>query len=127
MINRYPSHEEVEHLNKLLGFKATGNEQDWAIQFADHSRISEFLEVYLNSMISPAQKIEIMELIIASFDDLLAYENDNNELWSMICAAMYKDIHLFKGTLDYWGCGQNRIEDELFHITKKIRLFEHAL
>ena len=122
----FASPDEISMLNSYFDFIADGKEQDWSIQFADDSRIEEFVKAYLRLQLSPAQKIEVMELIIASFDDLLSMHKDDPDIWELISNLIREEWELHSKTIDYWSCANAETEEEMFHISQRVRGLKHA-
>lgn len=71
--------EDIDYLNKLLNLPARGDEQDWDIELADPARLSEFLATFKAYNLTLSVKKAFLALIIASYDDLLQYDPDDDD------------------------------------------------
>ena len=60
--------EAQDQLNELLGFPATGREQDWEIEFADPARIEEMLEIARGEELNLECRSALWLLILASLE-----------------------------------------------------------
>jgi len=122
---KWPSQNEIDELNKLFQFPAIGDEQDWGIEFSDLNRINEFLESYESGKLTAPQKMAVMELIIASFDELLYLGKDDPQLWKRIANHLNTEKDLHKYTLSYWACYED--QRDIFPTTERIReIHKHA-
>ncbi|MEJ8859983.1 hypothetical protein WKW79_35925 [Variovorax robiniae] len=72
MTNEYygPSQFARSEINKLLGFVATGKEQDWEFEFAAPSRIQEMLDILENAILGDESRDALALLLIASLEEL---------------------------------------------------------
>lgn len=116
---KWPPQNEIDELNKLFQFPAIGDEQDWGIEFSDPSRINEFLSAYESANLTAPQKMAVMELIIASFDELIYSEKDDPKLWERIASHLNSEKELHKYTLNYWACYED--QRDIFPTTERIR------
>lgn len=109
-------------LNERLGFNSTGNEQDWPIEFADPNQLPEFIHIVNVWSLSDAEKHAMVELIIASYDDLLNEGNVDSsvKLWSDVLVILKSDSELYQDILNRWALWG---EDDVFAITPLIRDF----
>lgn len=124
---QWPKQNEIQQLNKLFGFSATGDEQDWEIEFSDENRVEEFFSAYVDADLSQSQKMSVMQLVLASFDELIYAGQDNEHLWQKIAAVLVKDQHIHKYTIEYWCCEGETLEENMFPTTHKIRSVSDAL
>ena len=124
---QWPNPNELSQLNDLFGFAATGEEQDWEIEFADANRTEEFFSQYESGTLTQAQKMAVMQLVLASFDEILYSENDNENLWKEISLKLKEDSILHKYTIEYWCCEGETIEDNMFPLTLRVREVANAL
>jgi hypothetical protein len=112
----------IEELSKKLLLPFTGIEQDWELEMANLERIDEFLNFYKKSVLSTDEKIALMCLILASYDDLLnekKLEVDNR--WNEIKELLELDRVLFIELLDYWALNDELGKENLFKITPLVR------
>jgi hypothetical protein len=109
-------------LSRLLGFDYT-NQQDWAIEFADYKRIGEFINVAIDAELNDEEKIAIVELILASFDDYLNYYSDEENIWISIANLLDKDQILHSDILNYWALFNSSDSNDVFAITPFVRAY----
>ena len=98
--------EVIESLSKRLELPYTGIEQDWDIEMANPDRIEEFLSYLKNTELDKSEKIAMMSLIIASFEDLLNEDETNErqcDLWNNIKIMLESDFELFSDIITYWS------------------------
>ena len=118
--------DSIISISRLFNLSCTGFEQDWDIEMADSSRINEFLRFYPRLNLSDSERIALMALIFASYDDLLN-EMTENKIWIEITTNIVKDKELFKDLLDYWSLVEEKESDDLFNITTKVRRLKEEL
>jgi hypothetical protein len=117
-------------LNDLLGLKFKGQEQDWALEFADSHRLVEFIEVLKTEALSEEEKYAMMSLILSSYDDCLNNNPDCSAIaWNEIVKLIEVDEELYFNLLNYWALTNEDDEGNLFAITPLIRthLFNRRL
>ncbi len=111
--------ETIAKLSKKLSLPYTGTEQDWDIEMADSNRINEFIDLYHQYDLAFEERVTLMSLIIASYDNFL---NENNlEIdcrWDSINAMLAKDRIHFAELINYWSLYN---ETEIFRITSLMR------
>ena len=114
-----PKKETIATLSKKLSLPYTGTEQDWDIEMADSSRIKEFIDLYHQYDLAFEERVALISLIIASYDDFL---NENNvEIdcrWDAIKAMLAKDRIHFVELINYWSLYN---ETDIFRITPLMR------
>lgn len=78
--------------------------QDWGIINSSAERVLEFIDYFENKTISPNNKYEIFELIIASYNDTLVYNLDKDEIRIRFIDFLNqnKKFIIFKPIIDYW-------------------------
>ena len=124
---QWPSQNELEELNGVFGFDATGEEQDWGVEFANENRTEEFFLCYESQSFSKSQKMAVMQLVLASFDELIYSGKDNEELWQRISRSLVKDAPIHKYTIEYWCCDGESNENNMFSTTSRMRAVSKAL
>lgn len=118
--------ETAAKVSKLLGISATGNEQDWAIEFANKDRIQEFLDMLKTSSLSASEKYAIISLILASYDEYLFQNIDTDEtLWLEIINAVNGNRKDYDDILNYWALWSEKGNENLFSITPHVRKYLH--
>lgn len=114
-----PKKETIAALSKKLSLPYKGTEQDWDIEMADSNRINEFIDLYHQYDLDFEERVALMSLIIASYDDFL---NENNveidSRWNIIKLMLAKDRIHFVELINYWSqCN----ETDIFRITSLMR------
>jgi len=109
-------------LNELLGLNFTGKEQDWAIEFADPERVKEFIGIAKLTQLSSAERYALLSLILASYDEYLSENiDDNNILWTDIVILLNNNPLLYNDLLNYWALWNEESTNKLFLISPLIR------
>ncbi|MDX1538358.1 hypothetical protein [Arsukibacterium sp.] len=124
---QWPNQTEIWELNRLFGFNATGYEQDWGIEFSDETRAEEFFLSYVNNELSIPQKMSVMQLILASFDELMYTGQDNKKLWQQIANALVNEASIHMHTIEYWCCDGETNKENMFPTTPRMREVASAL
>jgi len=118
------SKDTKSFVNNLLSLPATGNEQDWELEFANRLRLNEFIEVLKTERLSAKQRYAIISLILASYDEYLDYQKDNNcKIWKKISSILELDKSIYRDVLNYWALWDEISVDNKFNITHLVRSF----
>lgn len=118
--------ETMLGLSKPLGFNFTGREQDWAIEFADYTRVSDFINFMDQRHLSEEERYAVLSLILASYDECLNNGLDaDRALWNNIAGLLDKDKEIVSDLLDYWAQYEEKNQEDLFAITSLIREYLH--
>lgn len=117
--------EDIVYLNNLLNLPAKGDEQDWDIELADPARLSEFLATFKAFHLTLSVKKAFLALIIASYDQLLQYDPDDDDFyWTSIKGLMSLEKHEHIALLKYWSLEDSLYnEDDVFSVTPRIRAY----
>lgn len=117
--------EDIVHLNNLLNLPVKGDEQDWDIELADPARLSEFLATFKAFHLTLSVKKAFLALIIASYDQLLQYDPDDDDFyWASIKGLMDAEKHEHIALLKYWSLEDSLYnEDDVFPVTPRIRAY----
>ncbi|WP_394676033.1 hypothetical protein [uncultured Sphingobacterium sp.] len=111
--------ETIATLSKKLSLPYTGTEQGWDIEMADSNCINEFIDWYHQYDLRFEEKVALMYLIIASYDDFLNANNvEIDYRWDIIKAMLAKDRIHFVELINYWSL---RIQTDIFRITPLMR------
>lgn len=111
------------NIMRQLNIPYTSSNQDWEIEFADKSRIAEFIN-FFNTLTDPNEKHVLMSLLLASYDDYLAEDaNVNQTIWNAIVSLLDKDLNEYNDILDHWAIWNELDELELFDITPAVRAY----
>jgi len=114
--------ETREYVNALFGLPASGDEQDWAVELSDKSRIMEFVDFMQKTDLLYSLRYAIMELIISSYDDYLYSESDDDlGIWNKIKELVSKDKSGYTNIIEYWALRNEKDENNLFNITLLVR------
>jgi len=98
-------------INDFFQLGATGDEQDWDIELADASRVDEFIEKYHEPSFDSLNRMGLLKLIVASYNDLIddrkdqwdKKEKEEKRSWSKICDLIKEEPELHHETIDYWA------------------------
>lgn len=91
-------------LSKKLSLPYKGTEQDWDIEMADSSGINEFIDLYHQHDLAFEERMALMSLIVASYDDYLnEHDLAVDFRWDRIKAMLTKDKRYFVELIDYWS------------------------
>jgi hypothetical protein len=113
--------EAIAHINSSLHLPYTGTEQDWDIEMANPDRVGEFIAYYQTASLSADEKMALMALILASYEDLLNEQQvHQDEQWPKIEAILKQEKKLYPELLSYWDV-QGDMPDDQFKITPLIR------
>ena len=128
----------MDDLNKFFKLPAHGDEQDWSVQLANSCRIREFIDHYHEPSFGSDHRKYLMDLIFASYDELLGDEDENclasteekNEIWNKICALAKEEPVLHQERIDYWSCldiAEDEPDDYIFLLTPRMRKLRLSL
>ncbi|MCF6200214.1 MAG: hypothetical protein L3J67_12645 [Hyphomicrobiaceae bacterium] len=89
----------------------TGGEQDWDIELANASRVDEFIENYHDSSFKSQDRMALIKLILASYNDLIddrkdqwdKQEKKDRKKWLKICDLIREEPELHREIIDYWA------------------------
>jgi len=99
--------------------------QDWDLLVADPTRVSEFVSTYEKaSLLADETKFALMEVILASFDDLVREGGRANEVARRIRIILDAEFTLHAYSIYYWCLwneGYKPDEDRIFSITLFMR------
>ncbi len=119
---RYSQPQSEKKLAEVFNLEYDDSMQDWAIMAAVPEKIELFLNAYENDTnLTDDDKFTLMELIIASFDELTTEDLENNCNWLICQNILKRDFVLHKDTLEYWSQFEAENENEMFKITLYIR------
>lgn len=118
--------EAIRYISKQLSLPFDESVQDWDLELSNSKRINEFILYNEKESLSKEQKIVLMAIILASFNDLLKQKTEIDEqylvnLWEQIRHALEKEIFYFRDLLIYWGYNQ---QNNQYAITPYINKLE---
>lgn len=117
----YPSKNSIERLSKALHLRPVSNYmQDWEYEVADSKRLSEFISYYEQNSLNSNEKVTLMTLILASYDDYIKAFGEDLDYSKKIKQFLTYDMELFKNIIEYWSCDEEDLED-CFAVTPLIR------
>ncbi len=100
--------------------------QDWAIELADAARVSLFCDLYETGNLNANEKFALMQLIVASMDDLL---NDlatkDTETVLRVLSLLWQDFVLHFFTVEYWSELEKPDPTMVFAATPYLRIIWH--
>ena len=109
-------------ISEKLNLPFTGVEQDWAIEFSNPEKLKDFIILYKSdNTLSREDKLALMSLILASFDEKIEVSGIDKHQWKDIANLLNEDIFLFKDLIDYWTLKGEENHDIFFNITPLIR------
>lgn len=115
---RYPTLAAIESLTARFGFRNEPGMQDWEYEVSDPDRIEEFLDAYESGELTEDERFSLMMTILDSFEATLMGSSEasgqpmtENPLWQRIHALLEKDIAVHIGTVWYWACLGDTLED----------------
>ncbi len=115
---RYPTLAAIDALTARFGFRNEPGMQDWEYEVSDPNRIEEFLDAYESGELTEDERFILMMTIIDSFEATLMGSSEasgqpmtENPLWQRIHALLEKDIAVHIGTVWYWACLGDTLED----------------
>jgi hypothetical protein len=98
----YPTAAAIARLTEMLHLPPGG--QDWEIMVADAPRVGEFLDTYERQPLDDDERFTLMELIVASYDDLLRDGGDaDGRLWERPRRHLLGGFDLHGYTVQYWS------------------------
>jgi hypothetical protein len=96
--------------------------QDWAIELADAARIGSFCDLYESERLNTDEKFALMQLIIASLDDLLSDgATDDPEVVQCVASLLRQDFVLHFYTVAYWSELEQTDPANVFAATPLVR------
>ena len=119
--------EAIEKLSRELKLLEPDEfSQDWQYEVADLNRLEEFVMFYFDEKLNNNEKFTLMNLILESANDCVQSESLNCKTWEQIAKILTYDIDINEQILEYWACGDDKIED-CFYITPLIRKIKEKL
>jgi hypothetical protein len=117
-----PTDETCKTLGQLFDDSPFVGGEDWDLIFADSNRVSEFCDFYENKSLNADEKIALMELIVASYDDYLSEAKDlKDSLEERISNLLEQDFELHKNTIIYWSALQSHDPNSLWSVSPIMR------
>ena len=112
----------AEFLNEVFQLPATGQEQDWDIELADHTRLQEFITYAQKELLKDDVKQALMALVLASYDDLLRYSGDGDLFYGgQIQQLVAENKPLYSELLTYWARLDENDARNGFYVTPFVR------
>ena len=117
--DRFPSTEAQLALAARFGLPHTNRMQDWEYEVADVGRFDEFLAAYTPSL--PAdERLSLMEILIQCVEDS-AFGGESDSYWNRVRPLLDANRTIHAGTINYWACLDAENEDEMFHVSSRMR------
>ena len=114
----YPTIHAKKFLNTALNLSASGQEQDWEIELADHRRIKELIDFYAKSDLPQDCEEALVALILASFEDAIWVSQFDEEQWHRFSAGLLSNYSRLENVLTPWATNDDNDE---FAISKRVR------
>jgi hypothetical protein len=108
-------------LDAMFGFDADPYSQDWELERADASRLTEFLAAYDTPALTDDDRFALMALCIASAHDAFDGGTLTDDQWSRVCSILIADCELHAFTIHDWCCPDATCDDEMHTLTPKMR------
>ncbi|TWU50753.1 hypothetical protein Poly51_40460 [Rubripirellula tenax] len=108
-------------LEAMFGFNTNPYTQDWELEHADASRLSEFLAAYNAPALTDDDRFALMALCVASAHDALDSGTLTDDQWSRICSILIANRTLHAFTIHDWCCPDATCEDEMHTLTPRMR------
>ncbi len=118
---RDPTAESIAKLAKLFSLPNESWMQDWDLQVADPVRVDEFLAAYRNLPFTDDDKFTLMEIIVASLNDLEGADLASHPAWHEARGILREQCVLHADTICYWSCIEEPDVAECFSITPYMR------
>jgi hypothetical protein len=117
---RYPTAAAIERLTEMFRLPPGG--QDWEIEVADAARLGEFLDGYERQPLGDDERFTLMELIVASYDELLeGGGQDRPEDWARVRLHLLQRFDLHGYTVQYWSLPDEDDPENGFAVTGRMR------
>jgi hypothetical protein len=98
----FPQKDAKDFLNRSLTLPASGFEQDWEIELADATRVSEFVIFLKKSRLKHIYEEALVSLILASFEDAIWQESFDDEVWNDFLLYILSDRNRFNDVIFPW-------------------------
>ncbi|MDD9265729.1 hypothetical protein ACFPES_01660 [Paenibacillus sp. GCM10023248] len=118
--HEFVTKKSVESLTEKLQLPVEREYQDWEVEIANSSRLSEFVMFYESAKLNDEEKFALMSLIIASFDDALSEGNVPDGIWDKIRGLLRSNFDLHGKTILYWSLVDEELDD-CFSVTQYMR------
>ncbi len=107
---RYETRAAIDRLDRILQLSYMDWMQDWDIQLADSTRLTEFCDLYNSDRLTIDDRFALMRLIVASLDELLRQTSTASDAVAVqqVEQLLRRDFILHLHTLHYW-----RLHDEV--------------
>lgn len=119
---QFETRAAIDRLNQLLDLPYRNDMQDWAIELADAGRTGSFCDLYETVPLNADEKFTLMQLIIASLDDLLNNgTTDDAEVVQRVASLLRQDFVLHFYTVEYWSLLKEIDPTNVFAATPLLR------
>ncbi|MEM8672222.1 MAG: hypothetical protein AAGG48_32205, partial [Planctomycetota bacterium] len=119
---RFPTTAAIERLDSIFGFSPDAYSQDWDVELADGSRLTEFVSAYCSVALDDDERFTLMTLIVASAHDALEFHDMGEAEWRTVHDLLVADFSLHASTIYYWCCVDATCMDECFTLSPLIRV-----
>ena len=118
---RWSTDETQRSLADRLGLPHDPLMQDWELQVADPSRIDEFLMAYRVESLSVDERFALMEILIASIDEIETSEIEELPAWREVESWLKASPELHAITVHYWSHLDDSRPEYCFRVTRPMR------
>jgi hypothetical protein len=91
-------------LTVALRLRVTEGGIDWELEVADWTRTAEFLDYYETQPLDDEERYELLELIIASFDEHLQFHGPDERMTARVRRHLIESFEEHRSTVEYWAC-----------------------
>jgi hypothetical protein len=98
---RFATAAAVTRLSAMLGLPPA--DQDWEVEAADPRRVAEFLDAYEAWVLDDDERVALMGLAIASYDELLDAGRDDPRHWGRMRRHLLDRFDLHGHAVQYWS------------------------
>lgn len=100
---RFPTSASIEALAQRFRLPNTPAMQDWQWEVADADRLDEFLEAYDSGALDDDERFTLMEIILQSFEELLAGGRGLDARWERTLDLVDRNIDIHAFSVWYWA------------------------
>lgn len=119
-----PTQQARRTLAQQLGLAFDPSMQDWAWENADACRTSEFIAAYAAADRPPAERVELMELILQGLEET-GDEAALDAAWARLKPLLKAAAELHRATIDYWSGARG--DTLTFALTARARALSEEL
>jgi hypothetical protein len=112
--------EAMTRLGERIGSSDVGSE-DWDLILANSARVDEYCDLYDSNALPDEEKQLLMQLIVASLDDLLRVE-PNAPSHARVQRMLERDRTLHAQVIKYWAHGDKKVVWKVTPMMRRLRV-----